>query len=261
MRAAQASSAALSRCSALTAARRGCYWAIGVSGRTQPYARGDLIPKLHITGGVANATSNSALLTGSNQHIAYDTDNIFNPTGFLPAEKDHFRSSCRALSRWAVPELPDGAAQSTSDLFLRMESSNQTSLWFDSFFKDFPSALKAFEGNSLAAELTSFFRSVIAVSRDEEAVAALAKPFIMEKMEKNFVSIPMWWRIAEHLMTALEGMRETRYDKINARVVIERVMKIAMNTLADQPWAHEELMNSKTVQLVGDRVMHEGGLW
>jgi hypothetical protein len=251
------------RPAALSSSRRTCYWVLGLSGRVQPYARGDVIPKIHVERGLTGTSSDAARLTGSQQNIAYDSDNIFDPKAFTPAEGQHYRASCRQLSRWVVPPLPTNeSAGVTLKVYERMVQTGKSNLWFESLWKDYPTFKKAFiEFPGLQAQIEEFFRAIITVASDEAAVTAIAKPFMLEKLEKNFIAMHVWWRIAEALMATMDLAKNSRFENVAAQHVIERVMKIALNTIADQPWAHEELTDTKTVQLIGDRVFHEGGYW
>lgn len=248
--------------SPLTAARRTCYWVIGFNSRGQPYARGDRIPSLDVPRGVTGTTSEGARLTGNNQNLAYDSDTIFNPTGFSPIEAQHFRYNARQLSRWVVPATDTESVDGTLKVFNRVMAAGGSAAWFATLVKDFPSFKAALAHSpNLAADIEGFYRKAIAAAADEAAVAAIASPYMMETLEKSFIAPHVQWRIMDALMTTIETFKEARFEAATAREVIERVMKIAQNTIADQPWACEELTDTKTVQLVGDRLFHEGGCW
>jgi len=102
---------------------------------------------------------------------------------------------------------------------------------------------------------------MIEVAHDTDRVAAIARPFVASKLESHRITFPAWWRIAEHLMVGLERMNTSRYEKLTVRPVVELVTKIALNTVADQPWAHQDYTHPVLMQVTGDRQMHEGGMW
>lgn len=197
-------------CSAVACQKRTEYWAFGLTGRTQRFTQGDIIPRLDVPMGVTNSNPASGALNGSNTIVEYTSDNIFSAKDYSAAEKEQYMSTHKCMGKWAVTNKlePEDSAK-TVELFARLkaaESGNgMQTFWFDPLLKDFPSMRKTFT-SELQTEFTNFFSAMIEVAHDTDRVAAIARPFVASKLESHFITLPAWWRIAEHLMVGLERL-------------------------------------------------------
>nr|CCC89804.1 unnamed protein product [Trypanosoma congolense IL3000] len=240
------------------------YWGSSVTGRTQPYAQGDMIPRLDNTRHVVNKPSGAAAsLTGSNLGIAYDSDNIFSAKDYSCVEKEHYQP-LRGIERYKIEPMneSDGlAARSMLEEAETSKSRNFEASWWGAVLKDFPSLKKVCD-DSFKAEFTEFYRNAISVVHDEAAVKALAVPFVRRQMQENYICFPMFWRIAEKLADAMEKVSHVRNGTRSvSRIAVERVTKIALNTIADEPWAHSEMTSPLLFDVSNFRAWHEAGNW
>lgn len=240
------------------------YWGSSVTGRTQPYAQGDMLPRVDNTHHVINKSSAAAAsLTGSHLGIAYDESNIFSVEGYSKIEKEHYQP-LRGISRYKVEPISEGDGPKTRllmeqlerDLVLRLDDA-----WWGAVLKDFPS-LKNPCTAEFKTEFAEFYKAALDVAHNELAVTALAVPFVRHQMQVNFISFPMFWRIAEKLADALVRAAEgRRYESRIARIAVERVTKILLNTIADEPWAHNDTTNPLFFDVSNFRAWHEAGNW
>ncbi|EPY41031.1 hypothetical protein AGDE_01971 [Angomonas deanei] len=81
-------------------------------------------------------------------------------------------------------------------------------------------------------------------------------------MQKKYISYAMVWRIAERLADALEAAPFlSRYESKTSRPAVERVTKIMLDTIADEPWSHQDATNPLLVDISNFRAWHEAGNW
>ncbi|AAZ10399.1 NADH-ubiquinone oxidoreductase complex I subunit, putative [Trypanosoma equiperdum] len=245
--------------------RRGVeYWGSSVTGRTQPYAQGDLIPRVdnmrHV---VSKSSSAAANLTGSNLGVAYDSDTIFSVAGYSRAEKEHYRP-LRGIARYKIEPMAESDTVAAQGLLEQAEMSKSISFvvsWWGGVLKDFPSLKKVCD-DTFKEEFTSFYKSALSVAHDDAAVKALAVPFVRRQMQEHYISFPMFWRIAEKLADAIEKVPQMQKPARSvSRIAVERVTKIALNTIADEPWALDEMTSPLLFDVSNFRAWHEAGNW
>ncbi|KAH9598990.1 hypothetical protein LSM04_005299 [Trypanosoma melophagium] len=248
----------------LTQRRHVEYWGSSVTGRTQPYAQGDMLPRVDNTRHVINKSSSTAAsLTGNHLGIAYDCSNIFSVEGYSQVEKEYYQP-LRGISRYKVEPFPEGDGPRTRKLMEQLELDLNVGLdaaWWGAVLKDFPS-LKTPCTPEFKEEFARFYKSAFSVAHDEEAVTALAVPFVRRQMQEHFISFPMFWRIAEKLADALgKSSGVQHHEKRISRIAVERVTKIALNTIADEPWAHQDTTSPLLFDVSNFRAWHEAGNW
>lgn len=277
---------------ALRAQRRGLeYWGIGVTGRTQPYAQGDMLPRLdNMKQCVAKSSTTAAALTGNPNIMAYDSSTIFSVKDYSAYERDHYQP-LRGITTHRVDALTPGYASTVSTLLQRLfavpdgdhginpskpranpdipvRGLNLRELWWTRLLQDFPS-LKTPATPAFRLEWEQFFIKAAEVSENAKTVQELSRPFILQQLEKHFINYAMIWRIAERLSDALAAMtRKAQHESIvtpqehhMAKVVIERIIKLALDTLAAEPWAHQETSSPLHVEVSQFRAWHEAGNW
>ncbi|KAG8346368.1 hypothetical protein ERJ75_000133100 [Trypanosoma vivax] len=250
---------------ALFCQRRGMeYWGYSVTGRTQPYAQGDMLPRVDNTRHPVNkACSVAASLTGSQVGIAYDSNNIFDVEAYSRLEKDHYRP-IRGISRYKVEPVGEGEGQTTLRAVEELESEVAVGLdvlWWGAVLKDFPSLAKICS-EEFKAEFVAFYKAAFLVAHNEAAVTELASPFVRRQMQENYISFPMFWRIAEKLADGLEKRASSEVQgRSMFRVVVERVTKIALNTIADEAWANDDATSPLLFDVSNFRAWHEAGNW
>ncbi|KAG5473444.1 hypothetical protein LSCM4_03511 [Leishmania orientalis] len=238
------------------------YWGSGVTGRTQPYAQGDMIPRVdNMRHPVRKATSTAASLTGNPCGIAYDTSNIFHVEGFSPLEKEHYQS-LRGSTTHKVEPLSLHIGKDVMALLKELsEEGVLEEHWWTRVVKDFPS-MKTPCTAELKSAWEKFYTEASGVAHDNEAVKALSKPFLQTQMQRNYISYAMVWRLAECLCDAFESAPDvTAYEKRAGRLVVERVTKLMLDTIADEPWAHQETTSPLHVDISNFRAWHEAGYW
>ncbi|CCW59590.1 unnamed protein product [Phytomonas sp. EM1] len=242
------------------------YWAFGVTGRTQHYAQGDMLPRLDNTHKAINkSTAEAATLTGNHKGIAYDSTNIFSVTGFSQLEKEHYQP-LRGIAKHKVDSsLREKEGHAVAALMRELQASSGTEsleyLWWTRLLKDFPSLTKPCTPD-FKKSWEEFYLKAFAVAHDNAAVTALAVPFVREQMQVNYISYPLFWRIAERLGDALESAPlASRYEKRVSRWVVEHVTKLMLDTIADEPWAHQDTTSPLHVDVSSVRAWHEAGLW
>ncbi|KEG09896.1 hypothetical protein DQ04_04481060 [Trypanosoma grayi] len=240
------------------------YWASSVTGRTQAYAQGDMLPRVDNTRHAINKSSSAAAsVTGNHLGIAYDSSNIFSVEQYSRLEKEHYQP-LRGVSRYKVEPIQPSDGAKTRELIEELEADVQVGLdtaWWGAVLKDFPSLTKPCT-SEFKAEFTEFYKDAMTVAHDEAAVTALAVPFVRQQMQDHFISFPMFWRIAEKLADALaKAPGAGRHEKRISRIVVERITKIAMNTIGDEPWAHQDMTNPLLFDVSNFRAWHEAGNW
>lgn len=242
------------------------YWGLTVTGRTQPYAQGDMLPRTDNTRIVVNAPSSAAAsVTGNNCGIAYDSSNIFSVEGFSPLERDHYQP-LRGLSRYKVDPLQqEGDGPATAELMETMRSgtaeASLTELWWSRVLRDFPS-LKTPCTPEFQRAWEEFYIKAASVANDEKAVTALSRPFLQEQLQKNYISHALVWRLAERLGDALNSApSSSRYERRAGRETVERVTKIMLNTIADEPWSSQDATSPLNLDPSNFRPWHEAGFW
>ncbi|ESL10757.1 hypothetical protein TRSC58_01504 [Trypanosoma rangeli SC58] len=240
------------------------YWGSSVTGRTQPYAQGDMLPRLDNTRAAINkSTSAAASLTGNHLGIAYDSSNIFSVDEYSRLEKEHYQP-LRGIARYKVEPIGAGDGLTTQQLLQELVRDNVVGLelaWWGAVLKDFPSLKKPCTCE-FKAEFVDFYTDALEVAHDEAAVTALAVPFVRKQMQNNFISFPMFWRISEKLADALVmAAAGRRHEMRVSRIVVERVTKIALNTIADEPWAHQDTTSPLLFDVSNFRAWHEAGNW
>lgn len=245
--------------------RRLEYWGLTVTGRTQPYAQGDMLPRVDNTKHVVSSASAAAAgLTGNQNNAAYDSSNIFSPADYSAMEGQHYQPF-RGSEKYVIDPIheKDGAAAAQVMCGL-MEPEVEVSLeylWWARLLKDFPSLRKPVTPTFKKA-WQDFYIAALRAAHDDAAVTELARPFLAEQMQRNFIGQSMVWRIAEKLGDALESApRASHYERRASRVAVERATKLLLNTLADEPWAHYESTNPLYVDLSGFRAWHEAKNW
>lgn len=251
--------------SALHVQRRSAeYWGMTVTGRTQPFAQGDMLPRTHnVLSGSKDAAPNAAYLTGSPHNITYDSDSMFNVEAQLGAERYH-NLATNGVFAWKINRIDHGDAKRVVEVFddlLTQQTKQQEYLWAR-LFKDFPTLAKPFQP-SLQAEFLEFYRSACGAADSEADVSALAAPFVKRVLEEHYITPHTWWRIAEKLSDAVELLtsEKNRYERRACRNVIERVTKISLNTLGNQKWMHPDAMDPLQMEVGGYRAWHEAGNW
>lgn len=266
------------------------YWGIGVTGRTQPYAKGDMFPRLdNMKNAITNPSAAAAAVTGNPNNMCYDSSNIFSVKDYSAGERDHYQP-LRGVETHRIDPLPPGDAATVSALLQRLfatpESHASTAfprpsnpdlplegwalreLWWHKLLTDFPS-LRTPATPAFRKEWEDFFLKTAEVADDVHAVQELSRPFILHQLEKHFINYAMIWRITERLADALEGMNpRARHQGVvsadehrMAKVVLERITKLALDTLASQPWAHQETISPLHVEVSQFRAWHEAGNW
>lgn len=256
--------AAFSVAAARTQRRFYEYWAFGVTARTQPYAQGDRLPLLDNRNGVKGATGAAAGLTGNPTLPVYDSNNIFSEAAACELESKHYESM-RGITRYKIDPIDakEGvAAAALIVALLERDVENSLSfLWWEPLLRDFPS-LKKPATPDFRTEWQDFYVSALRVASDETAVRDLAAPFGRRQNQQHYIGYAMFWRIAEKLADCLErAPRASKYEKRAARTGVERVTKILLNTLADEPWACEMSTSPLHVDVSNFRPWHEAGNW
>lgn len=248
-----------------TQVRRIEYWGVAVTGRTQPYAQGDMLPRLDNMKHAVNAPSAAAAsLTGNQNGIAYDTSNIFSVEGYGAVEKAHYQV-LRGIDRYKIEPLQEkegaAAAALMRELMAPEVEASLDYLWWGRVLKDFPS-LKKPATKAFRTSWEDFFMTSLAVAHLDAEVTAVARPFLRTQMQVNFISHAMVWRIAERLGDALEAAPQvSRYEKRASRMAVERVTKLMLNTIADEPWAHADATSPLFYDVSNFRAWHEAGNW
>nr|CAJ2476849.1 unnamed protein product [Leishmania braziliensis] len=238
------------------------YWGSGVTGRTQPYAQGDMLPRIDNTRYPVNkATSAAASLTGNPSGIAYDASNIFHVEGFSPLEKEHYQSLRGSTTHKVEPLSPHVVKDVMALLKDMSEDGVLEEHWWGRVLKDFPS-MKTPCTVEFKKAWEAFYTEVSGVAHDNEAVKAISKPFLQTQMQKNYISYAMVWRLAERLCDAFAVASDlTMYERHWGRLVVERVTKLMLDTMADEPWAHQEATSPLHVDISNFRAWHEAGYW
>lgn len=246
-----------------TTLRRVEYYAVTVSGRTQPYAQGDVLPRLDNTKlAVSNPTGAAAAVTGNQSNPVYTTETMFDLRAAGALECSHFRYS-KGIHSWKVEPLADGEAmRAAKSIESLLDSPKVDKLFWDLLFKDFPSMKKAFP-EEVKKEFADYFRQIVSLADDDAAVASVAEPFLLKHWETTYINPTTMWRIVETLALAVELQMAAncKYEKRTTRQVLERVTKIGLNTLAKQPWMHEESTSPLFQEVGGFRAWHEAGFW
>ncbi|KAK7195504.1 NADH-ubiquinone oxidoreductase complex I subunit [Novymonas esmeraldas] len=238
------------------------YWGSGVTGRTQPYAQGDMIPRVdnmrHV---VHKASGAAASVTGDPNGIAYDASNIFHAEGFSRLEKEHYQP-LRGIATHKVEPLPPHIGNDVTALLKDMaEDGVLEQHWWARVLKDFPS-LKTPCTAEFKSAWNDFYIEACGVAHDDEAVKTLGRPFMRTQMQKNFISYAMVWRLAERLCDAFDTAPDiTPYEKRGGRLAVERVTKLLLDTIAEEPWACLETTSPLNVDITNFRAWHEAGNW
>lgn len=273
------------------------YWGIGVTGRTQAYAQGDMFPRLdNMKNCVSKSSSTAAALTGNPNLMEYNEGNIFSVKDYSAAERDHYQP-LRGISTHRVDPLPAGYASTVFELFQRLLNDESDAaagaggpaipmpprqnpdipqrglslrvLWWNTLLTDFPSLKTPVSPVAFRQEWENFFLNAFQVADDAVAVQELGRPFLKKQMEEHFIQYAMIWRFAERLGDAM-GMMTSRAQHKSvvtpqehkmAKVVIERVIKLMLDTLASEPWAHQETTSPLHVEVSQFRAWHEAGNW
>ncbi|ORC90123.1 uncharacterized protein TM35_000091730 [Trypanosoma theileri] len=240
------------------------YWGSSVTGRTQPYAQGDMLPRVDNTRHVINKPSSTAAsLTGNHLGIAYDSSNIFSVEGYSQLEKEHYQP-LRGISRYKVGPFSEKDGPRVRKLMEKLEADITVGIdaaWWGAVLKDFPSLKKPCTPE-FKEEFAQFYKSAFSVAHDEDAVTALAVPFVRRQMQEHFISFAMFWRIAEKLADALgKASGAQHHEKRISRIAVERVTKIALNTIADEPWAHQDTTSPLLFDISNFGAWHEAGNW
>lgn len=240
------------------------YWGSTVTGRTQPFAQGDVLPRAHNTfNGSSKAVPNSAALTGASHNVTYDSNSMFDVAAQLGAERYHNHSH-NGVFTYRVNPIDAGDSGKVVEVFdelITQKTKQQEHLW-GRLFKDFPT-LKTPLNSALQAEILEFYRAACGAADSEAAVEVLATPFIEKLLVEHTIAPHMVWRIAEKLSDAVELLttERNRYERRACRNVIERVTKIALNTLEKKPWTHPDAVDPMQMEVGGLRAWHEAGNW
>ncbi|KPA80381.1 putative mitochondrial hypothetical protein [Leptomonas pyrrhocoris] len=238
------------------------YWGATVTGRTQAYAQGDMLPRVDNTRYVVNkASSAAASLTGNPNGIAYDASNIFHVEGFSPLEKDHYQPLRGIATHKAEPLAASAAKDAAVVLKDLMEEGAMEEHWWGRVLKDFPSMKKPCTPE-FRSEWEKFYAQACEVAHDNEAVKAMAQPFLRTQMQVNYISYAMVWRLAERLCDALDTAADVnKYERRVGRLAVERVTKLMLDTIADEPWSNQDATNPLFVDVSNFRAWHEAGNW
>jgi hypothetical protein len=247
--------------SAVVTVRTFEYWGCWVTPRTQPYCLGDKLPSMYNKTGIANPSKEAQYLTGNLCHTAYSTEMLRDPATELQSISRQTRFFNGHL-KYAVSPATAKDVNITRDVFNAMYANpDQKDLMFNIIIKDYP-RLKVPLDAETKQKFLDFYKQAIDNALDEEAVNALAKPFVQNMHEQKYISMTYWWRFSESLAAALEAQPSLhRSAKRSYRLVTERVTKIMLNTLADHPWSHDETTSPYLYDVCGHRAMHEAGWW
>ncbi|RNF08146.1 hypothetical protein TraAM80_02903 [Trypanosoma rangeli] len=100
------------------------YWGSSVTGRTQPYAQGDMLPRVDNTRAAINkSTSVAASLTGNYLGIAYDSSNSFSADEYNRLEKEHYQP-LRDIAHYKVEPIGAGDGLTTQELLQELVRDN-----------------------------------------------------------------------------------------------------------------------------------------
>ncbi|CCW67430.1 unnamed protein product [Phytomonas sp. Hart1] len=253
--------------SALVTSRRFLdYWAFGVTGRTQYFAQGDMLPRLDNTRKAINkSTAAAATLTGNPSGIAYDSTNIFSAIGYSQLEKEHYQPLRGISTHKMDTTLREKEGHTVAALMRELKAASGIEsleyLWWDRLLKDFPSLAKPCTPD-FKTSWEEFYLKASEVVYDNAAVNLLAVPFVRKQMQVNYISYPLIWRIAERLGNALESSPiASRYEKRISVRVVEHITKLMLDTIANEPWAHQDTTSPLHVDVTSLRAWHEAGFW
>lgn len=237
-------------------------WIFGISRATQPYCKGDMLPRLENEAYTTQTSGASAAQTGNPSLPLYDTETMFNVVETTDLERKQY-NLFKGVSNYKIEPVGEGEEITTLAIIARMESEKKLDeLFWGRLLKDFPSLKKPFTAD-LKAEFLQFYKSAIAVVHDEKAVTELGQPFIAKQWETNYINPQTFWRISEKLADSLDSFQSehNRYEKRAARAVVERVTKITHNSLNNLKWVHNEVTDPNFMNMTSLRAWHEAGFW
>lgn len=268
----------------LFTAKRGLeYWGMGVTGRTQPYAQGEGLRQLdNMKHAVAQSSAAAASLTGNPNNVAYTSENIFSVEDYSAVERDHYQP-LRGLTHHRIDPISPIDASTAHEVLLRCfgkdeapaassstsaegkntdySSSTLRGLWWGLMLKDFPS-LRTPATNEFRTAWEVFFTEAAQMANESEKVKAMATVFLKQQREHHYICYAMCWRLTERLGDAVELLPEvSAHESRVCRLVLEQVMKLSLDTLADEPWAHQETTSPLNVDVSQFRAWHEAGFW
>lgn len=238
------------------------YWGLGITSRTQPYARGDKLTQMANQHGGEEVDVQSQYVSGNGMVPSWDSNMLTDRDAELNAmrAKGVFWSG---HTKWVVDPVATKDVQVVSELFASLDKST---VW-NTLFKLFPSLRQPLD-DATQKEFEAFYQQLFEACADEEQCAAVAAPFVLKMTETKYISQPYWWRIAEAVIEALAAHNAfatpfagRAYANRCIHIVVERATKISYNTMNDWSWASDDMVSPLFFDVTGHRGTHESGHW
>jgi hypothetical protein len=234
-------------------------WKAQVMPVQQPFAMGVMMDVQN--SGMVDEGSAEGLYMCGNQRInqVYDTDMLTNADRECQAIKNSEGFYRPGKNGYVVHPVTERQCESAAANFNSFQDNHE--LWFACLFKFYPSLAKPLDA-ATQAEFVERYRAAIPVAHDQDQLLAILGDFVLRMYTEKYITWTYWWRLEEALVEASEQQPVVdRHTHQAINVVYERITKIILNHVAAQPWAHEVLSNSNTMDVSTFRPTHEAGYW
>lgn len=235
---------------------------MGVTGRSQPFAQG-VIRDCYDYGGHANSVSSDAVrLTGNQTSFVYDQNNMIPGSDAelsKLAKHDNFLPS---INKYVLNPVEEGQCTRVAEIFTSWGGDAHKTSWWEPLLRDYPGLKKPLT-EEVKQRFVEHYAALIPIVHDEKAATELTRAFVLEMYEQYFISYPHWWRIGENLMSGMISYVPClgRSDVITIKLVVERMVKIQLNTLGSHSWAGHQVTSAYFVDFCGFRPFVEAGNW
>lgn len=240
---------------AVSAVRRYEYPAFG-TWKALENAQGTQLPKTYEKGEVRTRDATALSQTGNFDLPVFDAETMYNPAARVEKDAQKY-AMFRGNRTYAIDTVSDKQVRCACALF---EAINVDKMWA-SLLKDYPSLATPLDAETKKVIL-SVFQQGLASLQNEQEVAELVRPVVLELLENKFIHQPLWWRFSEKITEAMQAKAEGSFDSRAAILCVERFTKLLYNhSFETFPWASEDYVSPSHYDICGTRQCTEAGMW
>lgn len=219
-------------------------------------AMGTQLPKCYEKGEVRIRDASALAQTGNSDIPVYDADTMYNPSARVEKDAQKF-AMFRGNRTYAIDAVSDKQVRTACALF---ETIDTNKMWA-SLIKDYPSLATPLDAETKKVILSVFQQGLASVQNEQE-VAELVRPVVLELLQTKFIHQPLWWRFSEKITEAMQAKAEGSFDRRAAILCTERFTKMLYNhSFETFAWASEDYVSPSHFDICGTRQCTEAGMW
>ena len=200
--------------------------------------------------------SRAQMATGNIDITAYDESNMYDTTKQVQQDSLKY-AQFKGNRNYAIDPVTNKQVREACSLFEQMD----TELMWNALLRDYP-ALKTPLDEETRTAILGLFKQGLENLQNEEEVAALVQPVVLELLETKYIHQPMWWRISEKINLAMVAKADGSFSVRAANECTERFTKLLYNHSFEQmAWASEDYVSPHMTDICGTRQCTEAGMW